>query len=357
MKNIFLKHPTKPVKVASKDLAELLEEMRYVGFQGRKLGELTEAWVSMLQEDKIVIFMGLAGAMVPAGMRRVISYLIRKRMIDVLVSTGANLYHDCHEALGRKHYLGTPNVNDVILRKHYVDRIYDIFANEKGFYKTDLWIQNEFAQSLEDGYPYSSREILHLLGKKLSERKTAKNSILVSAYRADVPIFCPAINDSSLGFSIMFANRKPSVAKLRKGKAQKRIIIDCLKDVDEISKICEKARVTAGIYIGGGVPKNYIQQAAVIASYQTRHNRSHNYGLQITMDSPQWGGLSGCTLEESQSWGKYDANAKIVTCYCDATIALPIVAHALMEKAERIAERRKKPSFRWEKDSFKLKFV
>lgn len=356
-KHVFLRHSTKPVKVAKKEISQLLEEMRYTGFQGRKLGELAEAWVNMLQENEIVIFMGLSGAMIPAGMRGVLSYLIRKRMIDVLVSTGANLYHDCHEALGRKHYLGTHNVDDVVLRKHYVDRIYDVFANEKGFYKTDLWIKSEFAQSLEDGYPYSSREILYLLGKRLSERKHARNSILVSAYRADVPIFCPALNDSSLGFSIMFANRKPTAVEMRKGIVQKNIIIDMMKDVDQISKICEKARITAGIYIGGGVPKNYIQQAAVIASYQTRHNRSHNYGLQITMDSPQWGGLSGCTLEESQSWGKYTPDAKIVTCYCDATIGLPIVAHALMERAERIAERRKKPVFRWESDSFKLRFV
>jgi deoxyhypusine synthase len=356
MKNIFLKNPTKPLKVRNEDISELLEDMKYIGFQGRKLGELASAWVNMLREDRIVIFMGLAGAMVPAGMRRVMAYLIRKRMIDVLVSSGANLYHDCHEALGRKHYLGTQNVNDLVLRKHCVDRIYDVFASEKGFYKTDLWIDNTFAQTLRDGYPYSTREILELLGKKLTERKTAKNSILVSAYRAGVPIFCPAINDSSLGFSIMFSNRPPTKKQMRDGKVQKNIIIDCLKDVSEISRICERAKKTGGIYIGGGVPKNYIQQSAVIASYRTRHDRSHKYGLQITMDSPQWGGLSGCTLEESQSWGKYDANATMVTCYCDATIGLPIVAHALMQRADKIAKRRRKPHFIWKRDSFELKF-
>jgi len=356
MKNKFLKTPTSPLKVLNKDVSELLDEMRYIGFQGRKLGELANAWTNMLKEDKIIIFMGLSGAMVPAGMRNVMSYLIRQRMIDVLVSSGANLYHDCHEALGRKHYLGTQNSNDLVLRKHYVDRIYDVFASEKSFYKTDTWIDKKFAQTLKDGHLYSSREILELLGKKLSERKTAKNSILVTAYRAGVPIFCPAINDSALGFSIMFANRKPTKKQMETGKVQKHIIIDCIKDVDEISRICEKSVKTAGVYIGGGVPKNYIQQSAVIASYQTRHNRSHAYGLQITMDSPQWGGLSGCTLEESQSWGKYDANATMVTCYCDATIGLPIVTHALMERAEKIAKARKKPNFRWQDGSFELKF-
>jgi len=353
-KNKFLETPTRPVKVYEKDISGLLDEMRYIGFQGRKLGELTNAWVNMLKEDRIVVLMGLAGAMVPAGMRKVVTYLIRKRMIDVLVSSGANLYHDCHEALGRKHYLGTQNANDLVLRQHCVDRIYDVFASEVGFYKTDRWIVKNFAQTLRDGYPYSSREILELLGEKLSERKTAKDSILVNAYRSGVPIFCPAIGDSSLGFSIMFANRPQN--KMGDGRARKNIIVDCIKDVDEISRICEQAKKTGGVYIGGGVPKNYIQQGAVIASYQTRHNRSHKYGLQITMDSPQWGGLSGCTLEESQSWGKYDADATMVTCYCDATIGLPIVAHALMQKSGKIAEKRKKPHFSWERGSFELKF-
>jgi deoxyhypusine synthase len=349
MRSKFLKNPTKPVGVGEKDISQLLDEMRYIGFQGRKLGELANAWTNMLEEDKIVIFMGLSGAMIPAGMRRVISYLINERMIDVLVSSGANLYHDCHEALGKKHYLGTQNSDDLVLRKHCVDRIYDVFASEAEFYNTDLWIEKYFTSLLEDDKPYSSREILSLLGRELSKLKTAKDSVLASAYKSGVPIFCPAMGDSSLGFSIMFANRGRNGVK-------RRIVIDCLKDVDEISRICEEETKTAGVYIGGGVPKNYIQQCAVIASYQTGKNRSHKYGLQITMDSPQWGGLSGCTLEESQSWGKYDANATMVTCYCDATIGLPIVAHALMQGAGSIARKRKKPYFSWAENSFKLKF-
>jgi deoxyhypusine synthase len=353
-KKEFLEVPTKPVEVGSSDISGLLDDMRYIGFQGRKLGELANAWTNMLQEERIVIFMGLAGAMIPAGMRRVISYLIRNRMIDVLVSSGANLYHDCHEALGKKHYLGTQNSDDILLHKLCIDRIYDIYANETEFYMTDLWIRNNFTPKLEDDKQYSSREILRLLGKELGKLESAKDSVLASAYNAGVPIFCPAIGDSSLGFSIMFANTPP--IKERDKVVRRNIIIDCLRDVDEISRICEKAEKTAGVYIGGGVPKNYIQQCAVIASYQTGENKSHKYGLQMTMDSPQWGGLSGCTLEESQSWGKYDTNATMVTCYCDATIGLPIVANALMQRAEKFAKKRKKPSFSWGKDSFELKF-
>jgi deoxyhypusine synthase len=345
MKNVFLRYPTKPMDVSKKSISQLTNEMILTGFQGRKLGEVVETWLAALERNETTIFFGLAGAMIPAGMRKIMAYLISKRMIDVLVSTGANLYHDCHEALGRKHYLGSYKVDDVLLHKNKVDRIYDVFANEKGFYKTDIWIE-KFSTILEDGYPYSSREILYLLGEELSKRKRSKNSILVSAYNAGVPIFCPAIADSSLGFSIMFAN-------IRRGK---KIIVNTLADIEESSQLCEKSKNTAGIYVGGGVPKNFIQQTAVIASYYTRKDKSHGFGIQITTDLPQWGGLSGCTLEESQSWGKYKSDAGMVTCNCDATIALPIVAHALMERGEDTADKRDKPIFTWNGHRLKLKY-
>lgn len=225
--------------------------------------------------------MGLAGAMVPTGMRKIISYLIRRRMIDVLVSTGANMYHDCFEAFGYKHYVGTHIVDDVKLRKLRVDRIYDVFANEKRFYRFDNWIEKKVATMLADGHPYSSREVLRILGQLLSKEAKEKDSIVISAHEAGVPVFAPAICDSSIGFSIMFSNRRGG----------RRIIIDQLKDVDESSRITEKSKWTGVIYVGGGLPKNFIQQTAVIASYQTRHDRSHSAAIQITTDSPQWGGV------------------------------------------------------------------
>ena len=318
--------------------------MLWTGFQGRKLAEAIEVWAGMLRKRNIVIWLGLAGAMTPAGMRRIVSYLIKRRMVDVVVSTGANLYHDAYEAKGKKHYIGTHLIEDVKLRKYKIDRIYDVFADEEGFYKFDRWIEKVFSRSLKDGYPYSSRELMYLLGKTLSKTGREKDSILVSAYRRGVPVFCPALNDSAIGFSIMFANRRG-----RRGGGQiqvsRRILVDALKDVEESSRITEKAKSTGVIYIGGGVPKNFIQQTAVIASYQTRHDRSHHSAIQITMELPQWGGLSGGTLEEAQSWGKIHRRAEKVTCYADATIALPIIVHALSEKFKRF--RREVPAFEW----------
>ncbi|MGQ9478962.1 MAG: deoxyhypusine synthase [Thermoproteota archaeon] len=354
----FLRIPTEPIEVwPDRKISQLIDRMLLTGFQGRKVAEVFQVWSRMLKKRNIVIWFGLAGAMVPAGMRRVISYLIERRMVDVIVSTGANLYHDLFEALGGKHYVGSHLVDDVKLRRAKVDRIYDVFADENKFYKTDNWIEKFFARMLKDNYSYSSREVLHLLGEFLSRYAKDKHSILISAYKNGVPIFCPAFGDSSLGFSIMFANRRDRVINIDGAKTvlkKKRIIVDYLKDVDESSRITEKAKQTGVIYIGGGVPKNFIQQTAVIASYQTRHDKSHSYAIQISTDVPQWGGLSGCTFEEGQSWGKIGFRAQKVQCYADATIILPIVIHALSERFKRLT--RNVPVFHWSSNGLKIKY-
>jgi len=350
MRRKILKYPTEPLEVwPERKISELTEGMLWTGFQGRKLAEVVEVWARMLRKRKVVIWLGLSGAMVPAGMRRVISYLIKRRMVDIVVSTGANLYHDAYEAKGKKHYVGTHLTDDVKLRKHKVDRIYDVFADEEGFYKFDNWLE-KFSHGLRDNYPYSSRELMLILGKTLSKVGREKDSILVSAYRRGVPVFSPALNDSALGFSIMFANRRGRRVKVGDTVRyiRKRILIDALKDVEESSRITENAKLTGVVYLGGGIPKNFINQTAVIASYQTRHDRSHKYAIQITTDTPQWGGLSGCTFEEAQSWGKFHQKAVKITCYADATIALPIVVHALSEKFKRL--RRDVPVFDWGKN-------
>ncbi len=341
----FLSHPTVPLEVVpDKKISELSKEMLQIGFQGRKLAEVTEVWCSMLRRRNAIIWLGLAGAMVPGGMRKVISYLIRRRMVDAIVSTGANMYHDFFEAIGGKHYVGTHVIDDVKLRKMRIDRIYDVFADEKRFYRIDNLIEKISVTLFADNYPYSSRQVLRLLGQFLSKSARDKDSILATAYEADVPIFAPAICDSSIGFSIMFANR-------RRGK---KIILDQLKDVDESSRITEKTSWSGVIYVGGGVPKNFIQQTSVIASYQTRHDRSHSAAIQITTDSPQWGGLSGCTFEEGQSWGKIGRRARRAVCYCDATIALPFIAHALSERFRKLS--RNVPVFHWEDRNLTIEY-
>jgi deoxyhypusine synthase len=309
--------------------------MALTGFQGRKLGEAADAWTAMLKKREIVIWMGVAGAMVPAGMRELITYLIRRRMIDVLVTTGATLYHDAYESIGGKHFLGTDQIDNVMLRRHRIDRVYDVYADERKFYQLDVMIEKEFSSRLQPGRPYSSREVMHEFGKWVSEMAGGRDGICISAYESGVPIFVPAFCDSGMGFSLMFSNRR----------RKRHIIVDHMRDVDESSRITEKSRNTAVIIVGGGVPKNFIQQTAVIASYQTRHDRTHNFAIQFTTDVPQWGGLSGSTFEEAQSWGKYNARATMVQCFADATISLPVVVQALSQRYKRL--RRRVPRFHW----------
>ena len=344
MKKRILKQPTIPIEVKpDKKVNNLIKEMLLTAFQGRRLAEVVEIWSRMLSEKEIVIWLGLAGAMIPAGMRKIIVHLIKKRMLDVIVTTGANMYHDLFEAMGGRHYVGTHLTNDIELKNLRIDRMYDVFANEDEFYKLDMWIVKNFCSKLIDGYQYSSREILYLLGQDIFDRTRNSESILSAARHHGVPIFSPSICDSAIGFSIMFANRRE----------KRNIIIDSLKDVDESSLITEKTRRSGVIYIGGGVPKNFIQQTALIANYQTGRDKGHGYAIQITTDMPMWGGLSGCTLEEGQSWGKIYRRARKATCYVDATIALPLIVHALSDRFKKL--HRKVPVFEW-KEKFSLKF-
>ncbi len=324
----YLENPTKSIEVKKRKLSELTSAMKDTAFQGRKLGEAVEAWAEMLREKEVTILMGLSGAMVPAGMGKIIAFLIRNKMIDCLVSTGANIFHDVHEALGGKHYKGSLAVSDEVLLKHRIDRMYDVYASEREFRKADHLISN-FVKTLEPQREYSSREFLSLLGAKISKQGD-KNSITVSAYECGVPIFVPAMNDSSIGIGIAIARR-----------GGHKLIIDSMKDVDELTRIVEQAKKTGVIYVGGGVPKNFIQQTEVISSILGLELGGHDYAIQFTTDSPQWGGLSGSTFEESVSWGKIAPVAKKVQVFVDATIALPIVVHALLEKSGDFKKRRR----------------
>lgn len=321
----FLKNPTEPIELRKGEGIEyLLKRMSNISFQGRNLAQALEIWESMLK-DKSTIFLGLAGAMVPAGMRKLIAYFINQRLIDCIVSTGANLFHDCHETLGYFHWKGSPHVDDTTLLKQGIDRIYDTFALESEFRKTDNFIEN-WVKELNQEHKYTTREFLFLLGKKLSQLSD-EEGILTAAYKNKVPIFCPAIADSSIGIAISTGRFKGS----------NRLIFDMVNDILEIANIVKNSINTGVIYIGGGTPKNFIQQAIITAAYHhDMKERGHKYAIQISTDAPHWGGLSGCTLEEAKSWGKIAEKAKKISVYCDATIAFPIIAAGLVEKIDKI---------------------
>jgi deoxyhypusine synthase len=327
----FLQVPVEPFTVDPEVRAdELLEKMERISFQGRSLGVAHRVWQKMLADD-VTIFMGMAGALSAGGLRMVVAYLIQHRYIDCLVSTGANLYHDLHETRGRHHYLGSAHVNDAALADDRIDRVYDTYASEEEFCDNDVWI-GDFVATL-DQRPFTSREFLNRLGAHLW-KETQQDGILTAAYRAGVPIFCPAIADSSIGMGLSQGRQK------RPGSGH----IDVIGDIVESANLVIRRPRTATVVLGGGTPKNFINQASVQAEFFSPAVGGHRYALQIVTDVPHFGGASGSSLEEAQSWGKLAADAAQVTVHADATIALPILATALARSSSAVAAKRSRPN-------------
>src|SRR5438094_2739440 len=204
-KSRFLQTPVQPFTVEPGLTADqILSRMERISFQGRNLATAHRIWLKML-DDEVTIFLGMAGALSAGGLRLIVAHLIGNRYVDCLVSTGANLYHDLHETRGQHHFLGSPHADDAALAEERIDRVYDTYASEEEFIGNDNWIA-DFASALEPR-PYTSRELLYHLGGHLWET-THREGILTAAYRANVPIFCPAIADSSIGMGISQARQR-----------------------------------------------------------------------------------------------------------------------------------------------------
>ncbi len=312
--------------------SELVQRMAGTSFQARNLARGVEIWSQMLEGQTTVLF-GLAGAMVPAGMRKVIVYLIENRLIDCLVSTGANLFHDLHETLGRFHWQGSSSADDQELANSRIYRIYDVFASEEEFDRTEDFA-TDFSNTLEQDRAYTTREFFFLLGKELLAHEK-ETGILSAAARANLPIYCPAPGDSVFGTAL-------AAARVKQGN---QFLFDVVQDVVEMVQIACSAKSTGVVLIGGGTPKNYIQQVELCGYIFDKELTGHEYAIQITTDSPQWGGLSGCTFGEARSWRKVSPNAATVTINSDTTIALPIMVSALSERCSAAIKNRRKPSF------------
>jgi deoxyhypusine synthase len=329
----ILTKPTQPLQIdRDRSVPGLLEKMEGISFQGRNLALAHQIWLQMLQENA-VIMMGLGGALVPAGMRRLVAYLLKNRYIDVLVSSGANLFHDLHETLGRHHYQGSPGLDDAQLQEQMVDRIYDTLASEEEFREANEWIGG-FAAQLDNTHPFSTREFLHLLGRELSEIAT-EDGILTSAYKSRVPIFCPAIADSAFGVAI-------GISRIEKKNPFQ---FDVIQDVVDLSQVVAKSRATGVIYFGGGTSKTFIQQSEAAAGLLHATMRGHKYAIQVVTETPHHGSYSGSDFDQAQTFGRLARNAHAVSVRCDATIAMPMLVTALSQTASKAIRARKRVQF------------
>ncbi len=340
----LLRRPVRAVDVARvRGLGGLLEQFQGTSIQARNLGRCLEVWENALTDPKRpTILLGLAGPLVAAGLRKVLRDLVAWGLVDVVVSTGAVLYQDLYQTIGGRHWMGTPDADDVRLRELYLDRIYDTYVDELKFEETDRAIgrvTEEFPAR-----PASSREYLGFLGSRFP----SPDSILATAARRGVPVFSPALIDSSIGIGLTLhyqANR---------GRAA-RFVLDAVRDNYELVQILAGSPRTAVVYIGGGTPKNWINDGIVMANYAFgREGEGHYYALQITTDVPHWGGLSGSTLDEAQSWGKIAKTATRAMAHVEASIGLPLLVGALWDHRKRW-QHRPRLAFDWKGDTVKLR--
>lgn len=299
----------------------LVDGMDAMAFQARNLSRAAQIYDRMLGDKECCVYLTLAGSLISAGLKKVIVQLLENNMVDAIVSTGANIVdQDFFEALGFKHYVGTPFVDDTKMRELMIDRIYDTFIDEEDLRICDDVIGHICNHVLERR-PYTSREFIVEMGRFLeSDEKYApyrKDSIVYTAYKKGVPIFCPAFSDCSAGFGfVMHRNDNPTGPH---------VTIDTAGDFWELTQTKLRNPESGLLMIGGGVPKNFIQDVVVATEVIGQDAPMHKYAIQITVADERDGALSGSTLKEACSWGKVDVVYEQMV-FSEATVALPLIA-------------------------------
>ncbi len=315
-KKDFLKDVIKHFDIKEHNVVNLVDSMENMAFSARDLNRAAKIYDMMLQDKECAIILTLAGSIFSAGLKRIVYDLVSNNMVDAIVSTGAIMVdQDFFEALGFKHYIGTPNVDDNTLRDLHIDRIYDTFIDED-----ELRICDDTTAEIFDSLEpraYSSRELLYEFGRYLEKNGGPKvdDSVVYAAYKNNVPIFVPAFSDCSAGFGIVMHQHK---------NPEKHLSFDSGKDFLELTQIKLKFNETGIFMIGGGVPKNFTQDIVVAADILTEDAPMHKYAIQITVADVRDGALSSSTLKEASSWGKVSQTYEQMV-YAEATLAMPLI--------------------------------
>ncbi|MEJ2703625.1 MAG: deoxyhypusine synthase [Sedimentisphaerales bacterium] len=314
-KSDLLKDAVKHIDVKSFDSTEIVRAMRGMSFTARDTAAAADILDRMINDDQCTIILCIAGSTSAAGCMQIYVDMVKHNMVDVIVATGATIVDmDFFEALGFKHYRGSPFVDDKKLRELYIDRIYDTFIDEEQLQVCDGTIR-KIADSL-DPRPYSSREFIREMGKYLVENAKRTDSLVQTACENDVPIFCPAFSDSSAGFGLVAHQIE---------NPESHVSIDSVKDFRELTQIKIESPISGLFMIGGGVPKNFAQDTVVCAEVLGKPTEMHKYAVQITVADVRDGACSSSTLKEASSWGKVDTVHEQMV-YAEATSVLPLIA-------------------------------
>ncbi len=333
-KKSLLKEQVKHIDIKAIDSTPIIDAMREMSFTSRDTAVAADILNMMLKEKGCTVFLTLAGSTSAAGCMQVYVDMVKNNMIDAIIATGASIVDmDFFEALGYKHYKGTPYADDKLLREYYIDRIYDTYIVEEELQHCDMTIK-KIADSLEPR-PYSSREFIREMGKWLVKNARKKESLVQVCYENNVPIFCPAFSDSSAGFGLV---------KHQWDNPKKHVSIDSVKDFLELTKIKMAAKSSGLFMIGGGVPKNFVQDTVICAEVLGKDVPMHRYAVQITVADSRDGACSSSTLKEASSWGKVDTVYEKMV-YAEATSVLPLIASYVYHKKEW----KKRKRFEWTK--------
>ena len=322
-KKSLLKSEVEHIDITSFDSRKIIESMKKMSFTSRDTANAAEIYNDMIKDKSCSIFLTIAGSTSAAGCMNLYSDLVKYNMVDAIVATGASIIDmDFFEALGFKHYQGSQFQDDKVLRENYIDRIYDTYIDEEQLQACDKTIC-EIANKLKPK-AYTSREFIKEIGKYLKKNAKKKGSLIEVAYDHNVPIFCPAFTDSSAGFGlVMHQEQNPD----------KHITIDSIREFRELTEIKLKSKASGLLMVGGGVPKNFVQDTVVCAELLGKNVDMHKYAVQITVADTRDGACSSSTLKEASSWGKVDTSKEQMV-FAEATSVLPLIASDAYHKGE-----------------------
>ena len=314
-KKDLLKKAVEHIDITSFDARKIISSMEKMSFVSRETANAANIYNEMIQDKDCTIFLTLAGSTSAAGCMNIYKDLVKYNMIDAIIATGASIVDmDFFEALGFKHYQGSQFQDDTELRKNYIDRIYDTYIDEEELQECDRKI-SEIADNLEPR-SYTSREFIYEMGKYLKKHSKKKDSLIETAYDNNVPIFCPAFTDSSAGFGLVVH---------QENNPKNHITIDSIRELRELTEIKIQSKGSGLFMIGGGVPKNFVQDTVICAELLGKEVEMHKYAVQITVADSRDGACSSSTLKEASSWGKVDITKEQMV-FAEATSVLPLIA-------------------------------